>query len=241
MVIIIFFILLAYKFFIDRIIKEKNLQYQAEINHQKQLALENSKTQEEERKRMAILIHDDIGNRLNILSLWIHNLDVNNKEASEKVISKQISDLIDSARSISHSLYPVNLEKLGLVLYIEELITNLSNKIKILLYVSPEYQKKDVFTEVQIYRIIQEFTTNVIKHSAAAEMSIYIKDNRKNRTVILSDNGESFDYQNARKGMGLKNIESRIKSVDALYKWKNTIGKRSRLIIIIPQNTEYEN
>ena len=241
MVIIIFFILLAYKFFIDRIIKEKNLQYQAEINHQKQLALENSKTQEEERKRMAILIHDDIGNRLNILSLWIHNLDVNNKEASEKVISKQISDLIDSARSISHSLYPVNLEKLGLVLYIEELITNLSNKIKILLYVSPEYQKKDVFTEVQIYRIIQEFTTNVIKHSAAAEMSIYIKDNRKNRTVILSDNGESFDYQNARKGMGLKNIESRIKSVDALYKWKNTIGKGSRLIIIIPQNTEYEN
>ena len=232
---------MAYKFFIDRIIKEKSLQYQAEINYQKQLALESSKIQEEERKRMAILIHDDIGNRLNILSLWIHNLDVNNKEASEKVISKQISDLIDSARNISHSLYPVNLEKLGLALYIEELIANLSNKIKILFHVSPEYQKKDIFTEVQIYRIIQEFTTNVIKHSAATEMSVYIKENRKNRAVILSDNGESFDYQIVQKGMGLKNIESRIKSVNAFYKWKNTIEKGSRLIIIIPQNIEYEN
>lgn len=232
---------MAYKFFIDRIIKEKNLQYQAEINHQKQLALESSKTQEEERKRMAILIHDDIGNRLNILSLWIHNLDVNNKEASEKMISKQISGLIDSARNISHSIYPVNLEKLGLVLYIEELIANLANKIKILLHVSSGYQQKDIFTEVQVYRIIQEFTTNVIKHSEATEITIYLKDNKTHTTFILSDNGESFDYQNVRKGMGLKNIESRIKSVNALYKWKNIIGEGSRLIIIIPQNIEYEN
>lgn len=241
MVIIIAFVLLAYKFFIDRIIKEKNIQHKSEIQHQKNLTLENTKTQEEERKRMAILIHDDIGNRLNILSLWLQNLNADNKEASEKIISNQISELIDSARSISHSLYPVNLEKLGLVLYVEELITNLSNKIKISLYVTQEYQKKNIFTEVQIYRIIQEFTTNVIKHSKAAEMSIYIKDIKNHRIVILSDNGESFDYDNASKGMGLKNIESRIKSLNAHFKWKNTIGKGSRLIIIIPQNSDHEN
>ncbi len=241
MIIIVLFVLLAYKFFIERIVKEKNLQHEAEIQHQKNLTLENTKTQEEERKRMAILIHDDIGNRLNILSLWLQNLNADNKETSEKVISNQISELIDSARSISHSLYPVNLEKLGLVLYIEELITNLSNKIKITLYVTPEYQKKDIFIEVQLYRIIQEFTTNVIKHSRAAEMSIYIKDIKNHRIVILSDNGESFDYHNASKGMGLKNIESRIKSLNAVYKWKNRLGKGSRLIIIISQNNTYEN
>lgn len=241
MVIIVTFVLLAYKFFIDRIIKEKSIQHKAEIQHQKNLTLESTKTQEEERKRMAILIHDDIGNRLNILSLWLQNLNAENKETSEKIISNQISELIDSARSISHSLYPVNLEKLGLVLYVEELITNLSNKIKITLHVVQEYQKKDIFTEVQIYRIIQEFTTNVIKHSKAAEMSIYIKDIKENRIVILSDNGESFDYDNASKGMGLKNIESRIKSLNARFKWKNTIGKGSRLIMIIPQNNDHEN
>lgn len=238
LIIIIVFVFLAYKFFIDRIVREKNLQYEAEIQHQKNLALENTKTQEEERKRMAILIHDDIGNRLNILSLWLQNLNADNKEASEKIISNQISELIDSARSISHSLYPVNLEKLGLVLYVEELITNLSNKIKIILYVNPEYQKKDIFTEVQIYRMIQEFTTNVIKHSKATEMSIYIRDIKNSRIVILSDNGESFDYQQASKGMGLKNIEARIQSLNAYFKWKNRLNQGSRLIIIIPKNIE---
>ena len=184
---------------------------------------------------MAILIHDDIGNRLNILSLWVHNLDAENKEATEEIITKQISELIDSARNISHSLYPVNLEKLGLILYIEELITNLSQTIKINLDVHSDFTQKDIFTEVQLYRIIQEFTTNVIKHSTATEITIYIKDNPDNISVIIMDNGNGFVYDQVSKGMGIKNIESRIQSLDARFKWKNKIGKRTQLIIKIPQ------
>lgn len=41
--------------------KEKNVQHEAEVLHQKKLALENIKAQEEERKRIAVMIHDDIG------------------------------------------------------------------------------------------------------------------------------------------------------------------------------------
>ena len=237
LIVIMAFVLLAYKLFTDRIIKEKNTQHELEIRHQKNLALKGTLIQEDERKRMAVLIHDDIGNRLNILSLWIHNLDVENKEASEKIISKQISELIDSARNISHSLYPVNLEKLGLLLYVEELISNLSQTIKINLKVNSEYRKKGIFTEVQMYRIIQEFTTNVIKHSTATEITIYIKDNPENLAMIIMDNGNGFIYDKIEKGMGIKNIESRLQSLDANYKWKNTIGKRTQLIIKIQQKT----
>ena len=235
MIIIVSFVLLSYKFFTDRIIREKNSQFEAEIQHQKDLALESTKIQEEERKRMAILIHDDIGNRLNILSLWVYNLDAENKEATEEIITKQISELIDSARNISHSLYPVNLEKLGLILYIEELITNLSQTIKINLDVHSDFTQKDIFTEVQLYRIIQEFTTNVIKHSTATEITIYIKDNPDNISVIIMDNGNSFVYDEVSKGMGIKNIESRIQSLDARFKWKNKIGQRTQLLIKIPK------
>ena len=198
------------------------------------LALESTEAQEEERKRIAILVHDDIGNRLNILSLWIHNLDSENKEEVEKIISKQISELIDSARSISHSLYPVNLEKLGLILYTEELITNLSTRIKINLNTEGGYKKKDIFTEVQLYRIIQEFTTNVMKHTSATEINIYIRDILGKTAMVISDNGESFDYEKAKKGMGLKNIDSRVKTINAISKWKNKIGIGSKLIILIP-------
>jgi len=164
--------LLAYRTFIQRIIQEKDLQFQAEMEHQKELSIENIKGQEDERKRIAISVHDDIGNRLNILSLWLNNLEPENQEASKKVITTQITELIDSTRNISHSLYPVNLEKLGLVLYLQELVTNLSQNIELILDIDPRYQKKDIFTEVQIYRVIQEFTTNVIKHSTANEVVV---------------------------------------------------------------------
>jgi len=230
--IIVCFILLAYKTFVDRIIKEKELQNLIEIQHQKALVLENTKAQEEERKRIAIAVHDDIGNRLNILSLWLNNLDIEDASASE-VISNQISELIDNTRSISHSLYPVNLEKLGLILYIEELITNLSAKISISLYLSSQYLKKDLFVEVQIYRIIQEFTTNVIKHSGANRIDILIKEFDHFTGIVIADNGRGFEYEKVKKGMGIKNIESRIKSMSAEFKWKSVINKGSRLIFKI--------
>ena len=153
-----------------------------------------------------------------------------------------MSSLIDAARSISHSLYPVNLESVGLVLYVEELITNLSHKINISLQVMPGYEKKDLFVEVQLYRIIQEFTTNVIKHSTATDLWIYIKDYPENMAVVISDNGQGFDYEQVKKGMGIKNIESRIKSMNATHKWKKTfLHKGSRLIIKIPKHHEFPN
>lgn len=232
MAIIVFFILVLYKTFIDRIVREKEAQNRAEILHQKELVLENTKVQEEERRRIAVAVHDDIGNRLNILSLWLNNLDIEDESTSE-VISNQISELIDSTRSISHSLYPVNLEKLGLILYIEELITNLSARIHISLHVSSKYTKRDLFVEVQIYRIIQEFTTNVIKHSTADKIDVMIKDFNNFTGIVVFDNGQGFDYEKVKKGMGIKNIESRMKSMDAEFKWKSIIDKGSRLIFKI--------
>ncbi len=239
MAIIMSFILLAYRSFIRRILKEKNAQYEAEVQYQKNLVLENIKAQESERRRIAVMIHDDIGNRLNILSLWLNNLDTKGDELIKKNITTQMSSLIDSARSISHSLYPVNLESVGLVLYIEELIANLAGRINISLNVSPKFQKKEIFIEVQLYRIIQEFTTNVLKHSEATRVWIYIKDNTTSLAVIISDNGNSFEYEEVKKGMGIKNIESRIKSMNAAHKWKNVLGHGSRLIIKIPYNNEF--
>jgi len=234
--------LLAYRAFISRIIKEKNVQHEAEVLHQKKLALESIKAQEEERKKIAVMIQDDLGNRLNILSLWLNNLDTQGDELIKKNIHDQMSALIDAARGISHSLYPVNLESVGLVLYVEELITNLSHKINISLRVMPGYEKKDLFVEVQLYRIIQEFTTNVIRHSTATDLWIYLKDYSQYMAVVISDNGQGFEYEKVKKGMGIKNIESRIKSMNATHKWKKTfLNKGSRLIIKIPTHNEFPN
>lgn len=212
-------------------------QYQlkvAEVEYQKKLLNSVIVTQEEERKRIAVALHDDVGNLLNIISLLINN-NKTGTDISNTQIKNHLQKVTETVRTVSHSLYPVNLENLGLILYIEELISALSDEIIVSFHVNPGYQKEDIFTEVQLFRIIQEFATNVIKHSGATEMNIWLRKNSESIALVLSDNGHSFDYALAKKGMGLKNIQSRIESINGKHKWKNIIGTGSRLIIKIPR------
>ena len=232
--IIILFAFIAYSAFVQKILREKSQQYQLELAHQKEVTLQYTSVQESERKRIAELLHDDIGNKLNILSLWINNEDSLNNKRSREVIKQQIPALIEATRTISHSLYPVNLEKFGLILTLEALISNVNESLLIQLIVNHDYQKRPISFEVQIYRIIQEFLSNVIKHAKASNMLIHIRDTETSLAVILSDNGVGFDNSILKKGMGLKNIDSRIKSINAFSKWKSEKGNGSRLIIILP-------
>jgi len=232
--IIILFAFIAYSAFVQKILREKSQQYQLELAHQKEVTLQYTSVQESERKRIAELLHDDIGNKLNILSLWINNEDSLNNKGSREVIKQQIPALIEATRTISHSLYPVNLEKFGLILTLEALISNVNESLPIQLIVNHDYQKRPISFEVQIYRIIQEFLSNVIKHAKASNMLIHIRDTETSLALILSDNGVGFDNSILKKGMGLKNIDSRIKSINAFSKWKSKKGNGSRLIIILP-------
>ena len=232
--IIILFAFIAYSAFVQKILREKSQHYQLELAHQKEVTLQYTSVQESERKRIAELLHDDIGNKLNILSLWINNEDSLNNKRSREVIKQQIPVLIEATRTISHSLYPVNLEKFGLILTLEALISNVNESLPIQLIVNHDYQKRPISFEVQIYRIIQEFLSNVIKHAKAGNMLIHIRDTETSLALILSDNGVGFDNSILKKGMGLKNIDSRIKSINAFSKWKSKKGNGSRLIIILP-------
>lgn len=234
--IIITFAMFSYRAFIQKIIREKNIQHKQEIQYQKEASLQSIKTQEEERKRIAQIVHDDIGNKLNVLSIWLNNPNAWNNERSKEIVAKQIPELIEAARNISHALFPVNLEYFGIILTLEELIANVDSSLAVHLIVIPEYVPRDVSFEVQLYRVIQEFLSNAIKHAEASEMLIHIKDSSNYLCIVLSDNGIGFEIGSLKKGMGLRNIESRIKSMNAIYKWKSTLGKGSRLIIIIPNH-----
>jgi signal transduction histidine kinase len=232
--IIIVAALAVYRAFIDKMLREKSRQYQLELDHQKEVALQYTSVQESERKRIAEVLHDDIGNKLNVLSLWINNEETWNSPRAKEIIGQQIPELIEAARTISHSLYPVNLEKFGLILTIEALIANMNQSLSVDFILNHKYQKRAITFEVQIYRIIQEFLNNVIKHAKATQMLIHIRDTDTSLDIILSDNGIGFTIERLQKGMGLKNIDSRIKSINAQSKWKSEKDKGSRLILKLP-------
>jgi len=231
-IIIIVFVIL---FFLQTIIREKNRQHQLEIQHQKNILEQSIKTQESERKHIATLLHDDIGNKLNILSVWMNNPDTWNNERSKEIIVKLIPDIIETTRNISHSLYPFNLERFGLILTINELISNVESSLAIQFILIQKYKPAEISIEVQLYRIIQEFLSNVLKHSGANKMQIHIRDSVKSLSILLSDNGKGFDIDSIKRGMGFRNIESRLNSMNAAYKWKSEINKGCQLLLVIPR------
>ncbi|WP_075343584.1 sensor histidine kinase [Tenacibaculum agarivorans] len=231
--IIIVFIFLAYKTFLQKILKEKDFQYQQELAYQKEISSQEIIVQENERKRIAEALHDEVGSKLNILSLWINNDDTWQNEQSRRIVSQQIPLLINATRNVSYALYPINLEKFGLIITLEELITQINTSLIVKLITKYTYYKKSVSLEVQLYRIIQEFLSNAIKHSNALEMIIQIRDTEKSLILILSDNGIGFNPQKSYKGMGVKNITSRIKSIQAKYKWKSKKNKGNTLIVFL--------
>ena len=88
------------------------------------MTLQYKSAKESERKRIAEILRDDIGNKLNILSLCI-----NNKRSRDEIIRK-IPSLIKARRTISYLLSPINLERFGLILTLTALILN-GNSIRL--------------------------------------------------------------------------------------------------------------
>ncbi|WP_417444173.1 sensor histidine kinase [Joostella sp.] len=224
---------MIYRVFLRRIVKEKNKLFQSELDHQKNLRIQYSLVQENERKQIANLLHDHIGSKLNILSLWIDNEDTWSNKNSRAVIENLVPKLINETRSISHELYPVSLERFGLILTIEELLSNIELFFKIQFFLAYPYQKKERLIEIQIYRIVQEFISNVVKHAQASEVKLYLRDSANAFSIVLADNGIGFNLSEIKRGMGINNIETRLKSIEATWKWKSDSRKGTRLIILI--------
>lgn len=172
-------------------------------------------TLENERKRIASDLHDELGPILSAVKLQINNLESNN-EGDKKLIDKSsqyIDTIIARLREISNNLMPNTLLRKGLVKAIEEFIE--SNKpvyqLSIKLICDQEL-KLGLDKEINIYRIVQEIVHNTVKHAKASLLVIRITTENGRLFLSTADNGMGFDYFARSKentGLGLRNLQSR--------------------------------
>jgi two-component system NarL family sensor kinase len=95
--------------------------------------------------------------------------------------------------------------------------------------------------EIAIFRIVQEFITNAIKHGHAKKVSITLsleghKSGQSKLMISLSDDGDGFEIKNdeSNEGMGLKNVRSRVESYNGYFKIFSSLGKGTRFEVSIP-------
>lgn len=203
-------------------------------------------SQESERKRVAAELHDSLGQDLLIIkNKALISLKKSDDVAKLKEDIREISELttssINEVREISYNLRPYELDRLGLLKTLQSLIdragksTNISFNCDIdnidTIFV-PE-------VEINVYRIVQECLSNIIKHSEATQVIVHIKKLEKEISIFISDNGKGFNVEkkfsdSQRKGFGLRGIPERVKLFGGEFNLESEPGKGTRIKIVMP-------
>lgn len=241
----IFFTLgLAYKVKIINDEKNRVRHLVTKHKHQQQISKLNGllEGEEKERKRIAQELHDGIASDLSAIKMNIAFLNQGNKNGNEEEILAQLSQTIDKScvqiREISHNLSPSSITNFGLVIAVKNFCCKVENlyNIKINFTCTGEEINLKSSAETHIYRIIQELVNNIVKHAEATLATVAIQFQNPYITVLVSDNGIGFSSAEVSKGIGLSNIESRIRFLDAVCKRvSNETGTSCTFIINVNQ------
>ena len=233
LVVLILFLSFLIKINYRKNLEKKELIFNERLKTEQQLKEAIITTQENERKLIASELHDQISNKLNLVVLKLNSIDENTCKTQVIEIREDLKKLIKKNRDITHYLYPVEIENLGLILSIKELCYN-SNDFNINLFTQTEgYYFPSKISEHQIYRVIQEFITNSIKHSKGNTINIHVRKFKDKIYFLITDNGVGIDLDKITKGLGVNNTETRLSAINAKYKYKSTINKGTRLIIAL--------
>lgn len=191
-------------------------------------------SQEDERKRIAGELHDSLGQTLLIIKnrAYIGAKTVTRTEVAPDAARQQFDEISDSAseainqvREISYYLRPSQLERLGLTIAIEEMLEQVAESSSI--GFDFEISRIDgVFSpesEINFYRIVQECTNNIIKHSGATQAEVSINRDEHIVELIVHDNGKGFDPNalqtngSGKSGLGLTGISERVRILGGKY------------------------
>lgn len=196
--------------------------------------------QEQERKRIAEDLHDRLGSRLAAVKLHLHAYK-NKSNATDEFFSTAenlLDGAVEEVREISHNMVSGVLSKFGLVAALQDLRQTLerSNAIKVDLHTWHLAERLNLNVEINLYRIVQELISNVLKHANASEITIQLNRYESQLLLTIEDNGTGFDIAeaNAKRGMGLKNLHSRVYALEGKINIDSGQGNGTTVTIEIP-------
>lgn len=209
------------------------------VMKQKELTNATIEGQEKERTDIGRELHDNINQLLTAVKLY---LDVASKQPSmkdEMILrsSQNLSVCMDEIRKLTSALIPpsTNLNTF------DDIIQDLLEPVKLATSIKVTYEVKGtkaiVLTndqQLHVYRIIQEHLNNILKHSKAGHVRISIKPMNNQVEIIINDDGQGFDTTLRRKGIGLKNIQSRAELLGGKMKVVSMPGGGCMLFVNFP-------
>lgn len=225
--------------------RETEQRIQVYLQKLQQLPPQILQAQEEERRRLAGELHDEMGQNLLTMLLQLRELETRaprTQLAAIRKISTLAAELSEQVRSLSLDLRPAMLDDLGLAAtlrwYVRERVEVSGLQVK--LEINPSLPRMPAIIENTCFRVLQAALTNVMKHAEAHNAHIQLTV--KNGAVHLSvqDDGHGFDVEAAQqralagKSFGLLGMQERVRFAGGEFELHSTVGRGTRIEVSLP-------
>lgn len=208
--------------------------------------------QEHERKRIAAALHDGLGQQLlvvknrTLLALRSDDVDPAVRNQLER-IDGVLTDSLADVRTLAHGLRPHQLENLGLSVALETMIESVADSAEITIdtTVDPIDGLLPPEAEINLYRVVQEALSNVVRHSGARRAAVQVRDGGGTIRLTVSDDGRGFRVRrdgggDPEGGFGLPGLAERVRILGGRLKVKSAPGGGTRIHASVPVVDRYE-
>lgn len=207
----------------------------AKANFEEQLLKTEVEITDQNLKNISWELHDNVGQLLSVASMEAKML-----MQQEQLTGDQLKDVVEvlgqsisQIRGLSKTLNSDMIQKLGL----KEALQNEFDRLERigLLKTTLQFNNEiaiDKKKEIIIFRMLQEFISNVLKHAQASELTISVIEVDGKVKINATDNGIGFDKENVEANNGLLNLESRAKLIGADLNLDSAIGKGTKMELI---------
>ena len=212
----------------------------------RRLSRRSLEIQEEERRRLAQELHDELGQSLTAIKAIATTMEQTDGDTdqtvveSTRIIKTIADDMYGVARGMIRQLRPAVLDELGLVPAVQQLVDDWNSTHADTfchLDIKGDCSKPAAVVKINIYRIIQESLTNVARHAEAKNVYISLENLQRHGDKLalkINDDGKGFDLNRTRKGMGLSGIQERVDSMGGEFHLATDLNNGVKFTIILP-------
>lgn len=208
----------------------------------KRAALELISAQEEERHRISQDLHDDIGQRMTALALYLRSMETNLEDGRSisveeiKMAIRDLETITKQTRQIFYQLHPPSLGTVAFSKVLEAFCTSFEYSIGIPVDFNCQMdipELSDLQTTV-LYRFVQEGFANIAKHAVAKRVWVSLDFSDGDLNISIEDDGKGYIPGNIQEGLGLRGIRERFRMLNGEVEIESAPGKGTRLFGTLP-------
>jgi signal transduction histidine kinase len=210
-----------------------------EAEHQmRELSQQLVNTQEEERKNLSRELHDHVAQVLTGLRMELGRMERLSPVVAPVVAECKalVDDMFRTVRNLALGLRPSMLDDFGLEAALEWHARDCMSRyaIDVDLQTTGNFDALPDKHRTCVYRVVQEATTNCVRHAAAKTIQIRVSAESGQLRVRVSDDGMGLDPRQPRRGLGLRGIDERVKELDGLMTISSSATDGTTLLVCLP-------